>query len=222
MLFLNIEHAPAFLRRIRWLKHCGALNWRRRDYLRPQTPCLKQAALDAVAELCRRRCAGPVFMLVQPRQFGVAYNPATFYFVHDGDDDEPAYLLVEVHNTPWNERFCYAAPYTGGGTATAQLKKHSHVSPFNPMQMDYRWRFTRPAEKFAMVMECRSDSGRLDLTATMTLRRRPFTVRRLLAGISRQPFVAAANLLAIYRQAFTLWRKGAPVYSHPRNAAKQR
>ena len=209
MLFADVEKSAELLRRIGWPARAGLFGWRREDYLRPRERPLKDAAIDAVESLCGRRCAGPVFLLAQPRQFGVGYNPASFYFVCDGGG-APAYLLVEVHNTPWGERFCYAAAYGAGGAA---LAKKAHVSPFNPPQMTYRWRFTFPGARFAIAMRCAAADGQTDLGAVLAVARRPLSRRNVVRALLWPS--AAANLAAIYRQAFALWRKGAPVYPHP-------
>ena len=190
--------------------------WRRGDYLRPQTPSLKEAARQAAQEITGAAGGGDVYVLAQPRQFGVSYNPASFYIVCDAAG-EPETLLVEVDNTPWRERFCYAAPFG----KTSQMQKRGHVSPFNPMSMRYEWRFTRPGARFCVLMKCIAADGKADMEVLMSLRRLPFSRRNLWRAALAHPFSAAANSVAIYAHAFRLFCKGAPVYSHPRaNGAK--
>ena len=186
--------------------------WRRCDHLSPKTDSLRRAAQTAAQEITGAAGGGPVYALTQPRQFGVSYNPASFYIVCD-NAGEPETLLVEVDNTPWRERFCYAAPFG----KTSQMTKRGHVSPFNPMNLRYEWRFSRPGARFSARMKCLAEDGKTDMEVTMLLKRRYFSRRNLwLAGFSH-PFSAASNAVAIYTQALRLFCKGARFYPHPRD-----
>ena len=212
MLLLDVDRPNDALRPLRPLPALGLLNWRRENYF-PSSSSLKSAVIAAVEQHGGARCRGPVYLLAQPRQFGVAYNPASFYFVHDGGA-APAYLLVEVHNTPWRERFCYVAAFNdAAGRArfsTATMAKRGHVSPFHPPQMEYQWRFSRAAARFVMRMRCLAADGGVDMEAVLVLRRRPLTRMAVL----RYPFSSLLSLAGIYWQALRLWIKGAPVYPH--------
>lgn len=188
---------------------------RRRDLLRPQVPSLSNAARAAAKEITGANGGGAVYVLAQPRQFGVSYNPASFYIICK-ESGEPETLLVEVDNTPWRQRFCYAAPFGNGGESTMQ--KRGHVSPFNPMTMRYQWRFTFPGARFAVAMKCIAEDGKADMEVLMLLRRRQYTRRNLITAAMAHPFSAAANAAAIYTNALRLLLKGAPSYPHPDDA----
>ena len=58
-------------------------------------------------------------------------------------------MLAEVRNTPWNERHYYAVD----GQQARPLEKAFHVSPFNPMDMVYHWRFNAPGKTLHMHIE---------------------------------------------------------------------
>ena len=50
---------------------------------------------------------GPIRLLTHLRYFGYCFNPVSFYYCFDKDDDKVEYILAEVTNTPWKERFSY-------------------------------------------------------------------------------------------------------------------
>ncbi len=58
-------------------------------------------------------------------------------------------MLAEVRNTPWNERHYYAV----NGQDAQPTEKAFHVSPFNPMDMIYHWRFNDPDNTLHMHIE---------------------------------------------------------------------
>lgn len=210
MLFVNVAHIDALAKKIAPFARLGILGWRRQDYLPDSCP-LAEAALHALHKRTGVRATGPIYVLAQPRQFGVSYNPATFYFICDGDKPHAAHLLVEVHNTPWGERFCYAGHYTDGRLTTSTMEKQHRVSPFNPPHMIYEWRYSQPQKTFFINMRCHSQDT-LHFEATLLLRRQPFSRRRLLLAVLRQPLSAAFSFIAIYWHALRLWQKKTPLY----------
>ena len=220
MLFINTEQLHRAVEKIRPLARLGILNWRRADYLPDPHRSLTESALTALERLTGIRAAGPVYLLAQPRQFGIAYNPITFYFICDGSNRNAAHLLVEVHNTPWNERFCYAGTY---GTPLASgnnvIKKQHRVSPFNPMEMTYEWRYNQPQEKFHIHMRCYHQNT-LHFAATLMMRRQPFLYRHLMPALLRRPFSSLTALIAIYRHAFILWLRKTPLHLSQFDARK--
>ena len=222
MLFVNADKIGELAARLRLFRWLGALNWRRRDYLPHDSLSLSEAALDALRRCGGVAASGPVYVLAQPRQFGGAYNPAAFYFVCDGNSARAAYLLVEVHNTPWGERFHYAGEYPIDGTAwgESEMQKRRRVSPFNPPAMTYQWRYQQPHEHFCIEMRCLYD-GKKHFDATLMLERQPFTGWRLLAAVLRLPFSAAFGLVAIYWHALRLKWRGAPIYREQFDVSRQ-
>ncbi len=49
---------------------------------RPRQLPLAEAARDLVAGPARRRPAGPVLLLANPRYWGIGMNPVSFYYLH--------------------------------------------------------------------------------------------------------------------------------------------
>jgi uncharacterized protein len=164
---------------------------------------------------------GRVFVLTQPRSWGVAFNPVTFYFCFD-DAGRLLVLAAEVTNTPWGERFVYVMPTESnrpGSPLSSQrfrmtIDKAFHVSPFMSMALQYRWdvRLTERTLRIDMQLH---DAHEAIFGATLALRCRPLTSAAATSAALRFPAQNLRNLARIYWQAFQLWRRGAPQYPHP-------
>ena len=144
-------------------------------------------------------------LLTMPRSLGIGFNPVSFYYGFD-DDGELLGLVAEVTNTPWGERHAYALPRGGGN-----VEKDLHVSPFMGMDHEYDVRASVPGETASVHIASRRD-GALAFDATLHLKRRPYSRRRLFGASLR-------TLALIYSHALLLKLKGVPIHSHPRTEA---
>ncbi|SLM63065.1 MULTISPECIES: DUF1365 domain-containing protein [Dickeya] len=196
---------------------------------------LRQAALRRLTALTGETLHGKVYLLCQLRYCGFHFNPVNFYYCHD-EAGQLRWLLAEVRNTPWNERHVYAIP----ADHPEPQAKCFHVSPFNPLEMDYHWQFTAPGASLRVHIEnhhriksslasdgtaasplttARPDHAKV-LDATLQLRRVMLTRRSLYQHIRRLPMMTLKTALAIYWQALRLWLKKVPVYAHPSSKRK--
>jgi uncharacterized protein len=180
------------------------VRFERSDYL------AEDAVRGLVEERTGSRPQGPVRLLTQLRSFGHCFNPVSFYYCFaDGADGLEA-VVAEVTNTPWGERHSYVVA-GGGRIIKGDSEKVLHVSPFMGMDHRYEWRVADPGETLSVHIESKRD-GELAFDATLSLRRRPFSPRKLALGNARV-------LGLIYGHALGLKLKGATVHPHPGEAA---
>ncbi len=185
--------------------------FKRSDYLGRGN--LKQAVQDKVAELTGEQIKGRVVALCHLRYLGVYFSPVNFYFIYD-DADKWRYLLAEVSNTPWNERHYYVISASSGDDKENWCHpKAFHVSPFNPIAQQYRWRIRPLGETVTLHLECHEQQKKFD--ATLTLKAQPMSRYVFIKLLLRTPCLTLKILAGIYWQAWKLWRKGAPLYTHP-------
>lgn len=162
---------------------------------------------------------GRIFVLLQPRSWGVFFNPVVFYVcIHEG---RVSSIVAVVNNTPWNERHSYVLDARNADTddgVTIGFPKAFHVSPFASMDIDYVWRFEIRDEQISIGMRLLED-GVETMYAGLFLELAEITPARVRAGALRYPFQNVLTLGRIYWNALRLWLKQATFYPHPEKTA---
>jgi uncharacterized protein len=153
-------------------------------------------------------------LLAQPRVLGHVFNPVAFWLVHDSADLRV--VIAEVTNT-YGDRHCYLCHRDDLGAIRAEdhlrARKLMHVSPFQPIDGGYTFRFDIRPERIGIWIDFTAGNG--GLIATLTGRREVLTNRRILTSCLRRPFGSRRVLALIHWQALKLWVKGARFRSRP-------
>jgi uncharacterized protein len=204
----------------RWLWSTERFNLaylRRKDHFGDTSMTIDEAVRSLVQQRTGKRPAGPVRMLTHLRYLGHNFNPATFYYCYDPSGRRVETIVVEVHNTPWGEVYCYVVDERANIGSSAQkrfrLKKDFTVSPFMPMDLDYEWAFTEPGTMVSVHMTDFDEEGMI-FEAELTAERREINSTSLARMLLKYPVVTVKVIAGIYWQAFRLWRKGVPFYGH--------
>lgn len=217
MPYLCLQELPELLQKtLLWSeRRFSPARFKREDFLGGGSESLIDAVRRRIFEETGERHRGPIYLLANLRYFGYQMNPIACYYCFSEDESRLEYLVAEVNNTPWDERHSYVlpGPDTGDILDTA-FDKVFHVSPFNPMQMQYQWRSNTPGERLALHMENHDERGKV-FDATLSLKGRPATAAALNGLVLRFPFMTMKVAAAIYWQALRLYLKGVPFYVHP-------
>lgn len=190
---------------------------------------LKKAVLNTVREKSGLDLSGPVRMLTHLRYFGLIFNPVTFYYCFD-QNNKLAAIMAEIENTPWGERYTYvmdlAAPENQALLSPEEkarfswfFKKSFHVSPFFPMNMNYRWTFSLPENQLSISMNSLQEIKQ-SFSANLALTKQPSEPSHFDLMILRYPFITLKVICGIYLQALLLLLKKTPFYSHPDSATQ--
>jgi len=238
MLYLDLDELPQLFAQ-KWfcsLERFNVVSFKRKDFLSPEGLSLKEAVITKVkASLGGAVNIHSVRALMHVRYLNFVINPVVFYYCFNADNQAVA-ILAEITNTPWGERHQYVLPINDD-LSNPSIKKEAlgknqfqylfdkafHVSPFNPMNMAYRWVFSLPENHLHVHMENRlkllndgeNNEAEKHFDATLILERKEF--RNEFSKILIQyPFITVKVMMGIYWQAFKLWLKRMPFYDHPK------
>ena len=220
MVYLDLDELPQLFDRFwLWSARRPALAWfRRADYLGDPTRPLADCVRERIHQELGYAPAGPIRVLTHLRYFGHGFNPVSFYYCHDDASGPVRVIVAEITNTPWNQRHSYVLPVDEAAAAQApyrfEFDKRFHVSPFMPMDQQYRWRFSPPGERLTVYMENLRDGQRV-FDASLDLAARPINSASLAHCLLRFPLVTVGVVARIYWQALKLLLKKATFHPHP-------
>ncbi len=191
------------------------VRFKREDYLGDASVSLKQAVLERMTELNDGiTLKGDVFMLGQLRMWGLYFSPVNFYYLRN-TEGKYTHMLAEVSNTPWNERHHYLVNLD----TQDDTPKAFHVSPFNPMDMTYKWSISQPSSRLSLAMDCVRDDK--EFSAGINLTKFTLDNANLSAALKRIPSMTIKTVAGIYWHALKLLIKRTPLYTHPEKSQEQ-
>jgi uncharacterized protein len=199
---VDLDHLP----RVPWLAR-----FRARDHLGDPRASIREN-LDrflAVNGISRPRT---ITMLTQARVLGYVFNPLTVYWCH-----RPDCVVAEVHNT-YGQRYAYLLHPDARGRA--RVPKQFYVSPFYPVDGDYRMSLPEPDATLALSVRLDRPDGH-SFAASVRGRAVPATARALLAAVVRYPWSTAAVSARIRWQGVRLYLRGLPVIPRPAHQSQE-
>lgn len=153
---------------------------------------------------------GRILMLANARVLGHVFNPLSVFWCHD-PEGRLVCVVAEVHNT-YGGRHAYLLRPDAQGRA--RVPKEFYVSPFNPVDGEYRMRLPVPTDRLGLAVELDRGIGR-PFVATVAGRRRPACTATLVRSALRVPWVTLTVAAQIRVQGVRLWARGLPVAPRP-------
>jgi DUF1365 family protein len=154
-------------------------------------------------------------LLAQPSVLGHVFNPVSFWLCRDADGILIA-VISEVTNT-FGDRHSYLCHHQDQRpilpTDRLLAQKIFHVSPFQPVEGGYEFRFDISDDRIGVWIDYSRGQG--GLVATLTGKRAPLTNRAILRSAWRRPFGARRVSALIHWQALKLWAKKAVYRARP-------
>lgn len=164
---------------------------------------------------------GRIELLAQPRVLGHVFNPVSFWLIRD-TAGALRVVIPEVTNT-YGDRHSYLCHHPDlrpiGAEDRIAATKILHVSPFQPVEGGYVFRFDIRDDRLGIWIDYTAGNG--GLLATLTGPRRPLTNGAILRAMLRRPFGSRRVLGLIHWQALKLWWKGAGFRGRPQPPAEE-
>lgn len=160
-----------------------------------------------------------LLLLTQPRFLGFWFCPVSFWLAYA--EGELRAVIAEVNNT-FGDRHSYLCAHADfrpiAPSDVLKARKIFHVSPFQDISGDYRFRFEISEQR--VDIHIRHDTPGGGLVATLSGERRPLSGPALLGSAVRRPLGALRVLGLIYWQALRLALKGARYRPRPSPPAR--
>ncbi len=226
MMYIDLAELPSLFDAYPlWSSKLPALAWfRRRDHVGDSRVPLAESVRQLVKQKTGHEHSGAIRLLTHLRYFGYCMNPVSFYYCWNEADTKLDFIVSEVHNTPWGETHCYVMDYrnkhSNKTSVPFKFKKEFHVSPFMEIDQSYEWLLSQPEDKLNVNMNS-FENGDKVFNATMRLIKSPITHFNLSRVLFMYPFMTLKVISAIYWQAFQLWKKKTPFFSHPKHLVQE-
>ena len=154
---------------------------------------------------------GRILMLTQPRAFGHVFNPLTVYWCH-GASGGLACVVAEVHNTYGGRHRYLLRPDANGRAETA---KELYVSPFYPVDGQYRMSLPEPGERLDLTIRYDPPAA-APFVAVLHGRGTPATPAAVLRHALCQPSPTLLTAARIRWQGIRLYLHGLPITPRPK------
>jgi DUF1365 family protein len=218
MAFLDIDRIPELMNTSPFTSY-NRFNWasfHERDHFGDPAASLRERLTTDAARQDIRLPNGPILLLTHLRYLGYNFNPISLFYCYSRQGCLET-VLAEVNNTFGESHNYWLSAANRIPVANPNIyrcPKAMHVSPFMPMQLDYRFVLAPPGEMLAAQMNTLRGEHRT-FDATLRLRREPWSASSIHRALLRFPWMTARVTAAIHWEALRLYFKKVPVFTHP-------
>ncbi len=161
-----------------------------------------------------------VQLITLPRMLGYRFNPVSFYFVRDAQD-QPVAAITEVTNTFHEMKpFLLRPECLGPDGFQFRMPKNFYVSPFTDVDVEFDFRLRIPHDRIAIHIDDYID-GQRTLTTSLTGPARALTDRTLAWFLIKYPLLTLRVIFLIHWHALRLWLKRVPWFAKAARPTKQ-
>jgi uncharacterized protein len=214
-VLLDVDELPALDREVAGFgyRRAALTSFHDTDHFGPDDLPVRAKLQRLLEEDGRDLPDGRLMVLTNLRVLGHVFNPVSWWFCHD-TDDELRLIVAEVHNTFGDEHsYVLDDLERRGDVVRARTTKRFHVSPFLPISgLTYGFAFVLRPDRITVKMDVDDAEGRL-LDATQDGRRRDLSALPL--TLVTHPLMTLRTVTAIHLHALRLWAKRVPFFARP-------
>lgn len=163
-----------------------------------------------------------IFLHTHPRILGYVFNPVSFWFCVDEDNNLRA-VLFEVNNT-FNQHHSYLVYNENHQIITNDqwfnCDKKFYVSPFFEIVGNYKFRVNFSQNKIAVWIDYFIEGEKNLLTSVISYDIIPFTKSRIIPIIVKSPLLVFKVIFLIHWQALKLFLKKIKFVTNPNKISK--
>lgn len=218
MYFLDVQRIEQTCKSLPYLSYnrFNLLSFNDNNYLPKYSGSLFQRIQKVIEQHGYEFNVSNAYILTNLTYLGFCYNPVSFYYCYS-EDNSLVYILAEVNNTPWNERYTYVLPCnTSKDKFEFDTDKVFHISPFMPMNMRYKWYTNAPSSIINFHIQTFLEEKTI-FDATLSLKNIPLTTTNIFTSILLRPLISQKVKFSIYWQALKMWLRRFPIFEHPGN-----
>lgn len=208
--FVDVDDLPRLPLLLRPLARFEA-----RDHVGDPQSTIRQNLDELLAEHGIELDGGRILMLANARVLGYTFNPISVFWCHDRSGALRC-VVAEVHNT-YGGRHAYVVQTDERGRA--RVAKELYVSPFNPVDGEYRLSLPEPDAALGLVVTLHRP-GAAPFVASVRGRRRAATPTSILRASVRVPAAPLLGMARIRWHGLRLWRRGLPVVPRQTTASE--
>lgn len=213
MWHLDLGDLPALSRQLHLLSHnrSNVYSFRDTDHLYLGAPTLRENVERYLRQEGVGETLGRLSLLTNLRTFGYVFNPVSFFFCHDLED-QPLAVIVEVHNTFGELKpFLLKREDLRGQGFCRTHPKFFYISPFSGLDEQLEIRVEWPVDRLKIqVNTWRHGEPKPFFRSALTGSPVPLTNRSLLGYSLRFPLVTLKVISLIHWHAFKLYLKKVP------------
>lgn len=164
-----------------------------------------------------------ITLLTNLRTFGYVFNPVSFYFCYD-TEDQPLAVVVEVHNTFGELKpFLLKKEDLRENRFSRTYPKLFYISPFSELDQVLGIKAELPGERIALyVNNYEKGESKPFFRSSLTGAKVPLTSGSLVRYSLRFPLVTVKVILLIHWHALKLYLKKVPFHAKSENPHLQR
>jgi uncharacterized protein len=211
--YVDVDDLPRLPRGLRCLARFEATD----HFDGAPTDTLRQRIDAFLAERDIDLAGGRITALIQPRVFGFAFNPVTFFWCHDAAG-QLRHIIAEVQNAR-GERHGYLLP--PDGTQPVMVQKRLYTSKFNGVDGYYLVRAPRPDAQLDLTVSLHRDNQPA-LVATMRGTRHRAGIASLLRMQLAAPAAPLMDRVSARVQAMILMMRGVPAVPYTPMATNEK
>lgn len=214
-IHLPLEHLDRLDAHIA-IERFARISFYRQDHGYKDGRSLRQWAHDRLAEF---NLAPPknISLLTMPRLFGYVFNPISFWFCYNENNQLYA-VLSQVNNTFGKTHTylcCHDNQHSITATCWLQNQKKLHVSPFYPVEGHYDFRFNIDHNQCKIDIRYHDKEQQAALLTCLSGQFMPLSRKSLRRLFWQSPLLSLKVIALIHYQAFRLFLKSVKYHKNP-------